>query len=182
MKERKKLTKRQKATLLLAITALFVLGVGIYVFSSLNTKVVRPGITLDDAKKIVDENAEYYIIRADYSTGIDWFIGYGDDEGIEVWLEGEMPGKYLSSVFFFSKSNSFLVKGTEFNKEYKGGSIMEAMGHGEPIYTVKVESWEIITPIGRDYTYEHHERFLYPTDYLDQYDVDRNDYNPDGWF
>ncbi|MBQ2231630.1 MAG: hypothetical protein II425_07445 [Oscillospiraceae bacterium] len=58
MKERKKLTKRQKATLLLAITALFVLGVGIYVFSSLNTKVVRPGITLDDAKKIVDENAE----------------------------------------------------------------------------------------------------------------------------
>lgn len=187
MKTRKRLTERQQVTIAIAFTVLFYLAIGIFIYSRFHTKSVRPGISLDDAKKIVDENEGYYIIREDYSTGIDWYIGYGKDEGIEVWIEGETPTKDLGMTFLFGKHNSFLVKGTEYNEECKGVPIMEAMMNAEPMYTLEIESWEIITPIQRDYNfgfdYEGKDfgRLLYPTDYLDQYDIDHGDYAPEGW-
>jgi len=178
MKTRKRLTERQQVTIAIAFTVLFYLAIGIFIYSRFHTKSVRPGISLDDAKKIVDENEGYYIIQEDGSTVIEFYVTYGDDERFEVDLKGNHPLRYLSRIFFISKRNSFLIKGKVYDEQYKG---RELFNEGDPLPYIEVESWEIITPIGRDYTYEHHERYLYPTDYLDQYDVDHGDYAPEGW-
>ena len=79
---------------------------------------------------------------------------------------------HLESFIYFSE-NLFNRKQ---NEQYKGNTYYESYPE---ILSIEVESWEIITPIGRDYTYEKHGRLIYPTNYLDKYDVEHGDYVPE---
>ncbi|MBQ7460452.1 MAG: hypothetical protein IJS72_03675 [Oscillospiraceae bacterium] len=128
-------------------------------------------------KSTHDLRFPYYIVTESGEMGIEFQISYGLDKGIDVALTGNAPLMYLNHAFFQSKHNSFLIKGKVYNEQYKGNTYYESYPE---ILSIEVESWEIITPIGRDYTYEKHGRLIYPTNYLDKYDVEHGDYVPDG--
>lgn len=162
--------------ILFPILLLFIASV-IFIYAGLHTESVRDGITLECAQRIVEHGSDYYIVTESGEMGIEFQISYGLDKGIDVALTGNAPLMYLNHAFFQSKHNSFLIKGKVYNEQYKGNTYYESYPE---ILSIEVESWEIITPIGRDYTYEKHGRLIYPTNYLDKYDVEHGDYVPDG--
>ncbi len=158
---------------------LICVAAGIVGLNIIINRPIRYGISLAQAKKIVNENEYYYIVKEDGGIGLEFFVTYGSDESFEVELKGNTPLKYLSLIFFYSKKNTFLIKGRICDEQYIGNTLFGEYGEDMLPY-IEVESWEIITPIGRDYTYEKNERLIYPTSYLDKYDVDHGDYVPEG--
>ncbi len=116
---------------------------------------------------------------SDYNTGLMYIISEGTDKGVEVELEGNTPLHSLSNVFRYSR-NEFLIYGYEKNIEKKAidATLLEDFWN-EP-YMIVVEEWDIITPIYRDYTYSSHSRMIYPKGYLDEYDLEHEDYEMQG--
>lgn len=91
-----------------------------------------------------------------------------------VILTGKDPFEMHSengnaAIFCGEAGNQFLVKG-EILEQYK--DIVEET-------VIKVESWDIIYPIKRAYGDEYNHRYLYPANFIDDYDVERGDFIPD---
>ena len=157
---------------------------GIFLFCNFYNKShsvsVRDGITREDALEKLTKNEGYFMVRfSDGYTGLMYIISEGSDTGIEVELEGNTPLHSLSNVFRDSR-NEFLVYGYEENTEKKAtdATLLEDFPN-EP-YTIVVEDWEMIKPIYRDYTYSSHSRMIYPKGYLDEYDLEHEDYTMKG--
>lgn len=93
---------------------------------------------------------------------------------MEVGLKGNDPLSCLSNVFRDGR-NEFLVYGYEENVESKTKNV-STLDNIENPYTIIVDSWEIIIPIYRDYTYSSYGRFFYPKRYIDSYDMEHEDY------
>lgn len=94
-------------------------------------------------------------------------------ERIFMHLGGRSPALELSYIFhdLEIKENTFLVKG-RIDKE-------RSEHNGCP--TLNVESWYLIAPIKRRYghrEYREEQRWFYPEDYLDLYDLEQGDYTP----
>lgn len=94
-------------------------------------------------------------------------------EKIYMRLGGRNPILELSYIFqdLEGKRNSFLVKG-RIDQEW-------SQYYGCP--TLNVESWYLIAPIKRGYghrEYREEQRWFYPEDYLDLYDLEQGDYTP----
>lgn len=140
-------------------------------------EVVLPAISKDIANGMVKEN-ECYIVRItdSYEEEFDYSRWYYMDgtEKKSIFLIGHCPHDELSYIFMEPERNSFLVKGyihdelTNYFKDYK-----------KPVFCV--EEWYLIEPIKRDYgqeDYRQEQRFFYPGNYLDTYDVEQGDYYP----
>jgi len=95
-------------------------------------------------------------------------------EGTEkkkITLMGNHPAAELSQIFLESDQNSFLIKG------YMDEILTE--DYGRPVFYI--ERWYLIAPIKRNYgnkEYRENQRFFYPKNYLDTYDVEQEDYLP----
>ncbi len=157
---------------------------GIFLFSIFYNKShsvsVRDGIKREDALEKLTKNEGYFMVRfSDYNTGLMYIISEGTDSGVEVELEGNTPLHSLSNVFRDSR-NEVLIYGYEKNIEKKAidPTLLEDFPN-EP-YTIVVEEWEMITPIYRDYTYTSYSRMIYPKGYLDEYDLEHEDYKIQG--
>jgi len=139
------------------------------------------GISPDEARKIYDSQAGWFIVENDLgATGLGYSIACGANEGADVYLTGRCPEMQLSRTFFLSKQNSFLVKGIEHNIHNIG---VELLGDLCNAYTVECEEWLIITPIERDYQYSsksQKERWFYPKEYIDEFDVKNWDFREYG--
>ncbi len=134
--------------------------------------VVLPAISKAHAQGMVKEN-ECYIVRVanpeEFGTG-GWYYMEGRKKR-KMMLGGRNPAHELSYIFRESDQNSFLVQGkiNGYLTQYNGCP------------TLIVEKWYIIAPIKRDYGYREYrkeQRFFYPKDYLDVYDVEQGDYTP----
>ena len=141
---------------------------------------VKDGITREDALEKLTKNEGYFMVRfSNYNTGLMYIISEGSDTGIEVELEGNTPLHSLSNVFRDSK-NEFLIYGYEKNIEKKAKDATLLEDFPKDPYTIVVEDWEMIKPIYRDYTYTSYSRMIYPKGYLDEYDLEHEDYEMQG--
>lgn len=141
---------------------------------------VKDGITREDALEKLTKNEGYFMVRfSNYNTGLMYIISEGSDTGIEVELEGNTPLHSLSNVFRDSK-NEFLIYGYEKNIEKKAKDATLLEDFPKDPYTIVVEDWEMITPIYRDYTYTSYSRMIYPKGYIDEYDLEHEDYEMQG--
>lgn len=122
-------------------------------------------------------------------TEDDYFLiyfkkGFFDDVAIEYYFDGKkrkpviLTGKNPlemhsenghAAIFCEEADNQFLVKG-KIEEQYQ--DIVEET-------VIKVESWDIIYPIKRDYMDEYSNRYFYPSNFIDDYDVKRGDFIPD---
>lgn len=134
--------------------------------------VVLPALDRAYAEGMVKDN-ECYIVRGanpeEFGTG-GWYYIDGKEKK-KIMLGGRNPAHELSNIFVDSDFNSFLVK----------GRIDEKLTQFNGCPTLIVESWYIIAPIKRDYgprEYRREQRFFYPRDYIDTYDLEQGDYVP----
>lgn len=122
-------------------------------------------------------------------TEDDYFIvyfkkGLFDDAAIKYYFDGKKRGPVIltgrdpfemhsenghAAIFCEAADNQFLVKG-KIEEQYKD-FVEETV--------IKVESWDIIYPIKRDYMDEYSNRYFYPANFIDDYDVERGDFIPD---
>lgn len=168
--------KKKFFPLLLAIIILFL---GVFVFLN-RYPCIRVGMKMSEAQKYSNLHDGYFIVTQNTgATGSRFLIAYGEGKGIEVELIGNCPDKSLSSIFFLSFPNFFLVQGEEMNTHNRGKQIADGIDSTQ-MYTIDVKQWEIIVPIYRDYQYANHTRWFYPLWYIDSYDVDNFDYHEEG--
>lgn len=175
--ENSKIMKLLDALLvIITLTAVFIL---LYIFLMIKNldkphNVVLPAISRAYAEGMVKENECYIVYGADpeeFGTG-GWYYMEGR-ERIFMHLGGRSPALELSYIFhdLEIKENTFLVKG-RIDKE-------RSEHNGCP--TLNVESWYLIAPIKRRYghrEYREEQRWFYPEDYLDLYDLEQGDYTP----
>ena len=135
--------------------------------------VVLPAITKDIANGMLKEN-ECYIVRVENTEYFDidgWYYLDGAEKK-PVILIGRHPINELSYIFREANRNSFLVKG------YMNEELTQY--HNKSVFCV--EEWYLIAPIKRDYGQadyrEEEQRFFYPKNYLDAFDVEQGDYYP----
>ena len=170
---------KKKMIIIFTILCSLLLGLVILIWNDCSYERVKDGITLAEAKHLIDEDERCFLItRKEGATDADYTIVYGKYAGADVNLtRGNVPESALSNVFFLSKHNTFLVEVVnEYNIENRGLPFEEAYPY---IYSVDVTSWEIVIPIRRDYQYrtkEQKERWFSPSGYLDQFDVEQGDY------
>ena len=164
---------------LLVLTA--VLGLLIFLWKqSMRYAPVQYGISMAEARKVVDNQEEWFLVEAYYTTGLRFRILYGSNQGTDVELSGASPSSQLSSAFFLGNVNYFLIKGTEHNVNNIGRVLEINLPDN---YTIEVDEWQIITPIRRDYTYRAANqkwRIFYPRNYFDEFDVVNQDFYPNG--
>lgn len=135
---------------------------------------VRRGVSLSYARSVVDSESGWFIVtQQNVNTGAQFEIAYGENLGVDVELIGDSPNSSLSKVFLLSRQNYFLVHGTEMNSENIGKEFSSAL---PKIYTIDVDSWEIITPVRRDYQYSDEYRWFYPLWCIDGFDQKNGDY------
>ena len=137
-------------------------------------EVVLPAISRDIANGMVKEN-ECYIVRITDSYEEEfkfsrWYYMDGTEKK-SIFLIGHGPDEELSYIFMEPERNSFLVK----------GYVHEEMTSYRKQMVFCVEDWYLIAPIKRYYGQEDYrleQRFFYPRNYLDTYDVEQGDYYP----
>ena len=137
-------------------------------------EVVLPAISRDIANGMVKEN-ECYIVRITDSYEEEfkfsrWYYMDGTEKK-SIFLIGHGPDEELSYIFMEPERNSFLVK----------GYVHEEMTSYRKQMVFCVEDWYLIAPIKRYYgqeDYRQEQRFFYPRNYLDTYDVEQGDYYP----
>ena len=110
--------------------------------------------------------------------------GFFDDAATEYYFDGKKRGPVIltgkdpfemhsenghAAIFCEEADNQFLVKG-KIEEQYK--DIVEET-------VIKVELWDIIYPIKRDYMDEYSKRYFYPANFIDEYDLERGDFIPD---
>ncbi len=137
-------------------------------------EVVLPAISKNIANGMVKEN-ECYIVRITDSYEEEfkfsrWYYMDGTEKK-SIFLIGHGPDEELSYIFMKPERNSFLVK----------GFVHEEMTSYRKQMVFYVEDWYLIAPIKRYYgqeDYRQEQRFFYPRNYLDTYDVEQGDYYP----
>lgn len=136
--------------------------------------VVTPAISKDIANGMLKEN-EGYIVRITDSDDDEFnFSRWYYMEGTEkkpIFLIGQRPIDELSYIFMEPERNSFFVK----------GHVEAQLSIHHNMLVLFVEEWHLIDPIKRDYgrdDYRQEQRFFYPRNYLDEYDVEQGDYDP----
>ncbi len=137
-------------------------------------EVVLPAISRNIANGMVKEN-ECYIVRITDSYEEEfkfsrWYYMDGTEKK-SIFLIGHGPDEELSYIFMEPERNSFLVK----------GYVHEEMTSYRKQMVFCVEDWYLIAPIKRYYgqeDYRQEQRFFYPRNYLDTYDVEQGDYYP----
>lgn len=117
---------------------------------------------------------DYYIVylKKSFDGVIEYYFDGKEREA--VVLTGKDPFKMHSgngnaAIFCGAADNRFLVKG-KIQEQYKD-IVAETV--------IKAESWEIIYPIKRAYIDEYDHRYLYPSTFIDDYDVEHGDFIPD---
>ena len=133
-------------------------------------EVVLPAITKDIADGMLKEK-ECYILRvADDTFDLSYWYYMEGKEKKPIRLIGNGPRDELSYIFMEPNRNRFLVK----------GNVNEQLTEHYNELIFFVEEWHLIAPIKRDYGWwrEEEQRFFYPRNYLDVYDVEQGDYNP----
>lgn len=137
-------------------------------------KKVKDGITIEKAKEFVKEKNNYVIVSIEaISGGGVYKCETGEFKGKYVKLIGEYgtyPSTNCSSVLTWPKQNKFLIKIINL-KEKVTDSLMY-----QTELDIICESYEFIIPIKREYCYSKRERFFYPENYIDEYDVLNGDY------
>lgn len=174
--------KRKKQILVITLVILAVVSltwVGKYIlfnhiFQKENASV--EAISYLSALEKVYMEDDYYIV---YSKK-----GLFDDTATQYYFDGKKRGSVILTgkdpyemhswngnvaIFCGAAKNKFLVKG-KIEEQYQ--DIVEDT-------VIKVELWNIIYPIKRFYIDEYDHRYLYPTNFIDDYDVKRGDYIPD---
>ena len=172
--------KYKKRIICISIIGILLLFIMFTYYNKSHSVSVKDGIMREDALEKLTKNEGYFMVRcSDYCTGLMYIISEGSDTGIEVELEGNTPLLSLSNVFRDSK-NEFLIYGYEKNIEKKAKDATLLEDFPKDPYTIVVEDWDIIKPIYRDYTYTLYSRMIYPKGYLDEYDLEHEDYMMQG--
>lgn len=176
------MSNKRNVTIMAVCTILVVIGVLLALMKQISKyESALTGISLAEAQNICDSQPGWFIVEtSDGATGTLYLIAYGKSQGADVELTGRCPSSQLSNIFFLSRKNSFLVKGSEQNIQNIGIEFSEAL---PDIYTIEVDSWSIIVPIQRDYQYRTQNqkgRWFYPRNYIDEFDVTNGDYLPGG--
>lgn len=167
-----------KRIIFICVLICFIGGIGLFcsVHSESKNQSIVEGIKREDALEKLTEKEGYFMVRfSNYNTGLMYIISEGSDTGIEVELEGNTPLHSLSNVFRDSR-NEFLIYGYEENIEKKAIDATLLEDFPMDTYTIVVEEWDIIKPIYRDYNYTAHSRIIYPKGYIDDYDLEHEDY------
>lgn len=135
------------------------------------------------------EAISYLKALAKVYTEDDYYIvyckkGFFDDAATDYYFDGKKRGPVIltgkdpadmhsgngnAAIFCGAADNQFLVKG-KMEEQYKD-IVAETV--------IKAESWDIIYPIKRAYIDEYDHRYLYPKNFIDDYDVERGDFIPD---
>lgn len=174
MEKSKKIKVLDALLVIITLTGVFIL---LYIFFMLKNldkpcNVVLPAISRAHAEGMVKENKSY-IVRVEEPDGMGiggWYYMDGRKK-ISMRLCGRNPAFELSYIFLDPNKNTFLVK----------GRIDEERSQQIGCPALNVESWYLVAPIKRDYgpwDYRDGQRWFYPEDYLDLYDLEQGDYKP----
>ena len=174
MEKSKKIKVLDALLVIITLTGVFIL---LYIFFMLKNldkpcNVVLPAISRAHAEGMVKEN-ECYIVRLEEPDGMGiggWYYMDGRKKK-SMRLGGRNPALELSNIFQDPDRNTFLVK----------GRIDEERSQQIGCPALNVESWYLVAPIKRDYgprDYRDEQRWFYPEDYLDLYDLEQGDYTP----
>lgn len=132
--------------------------------------VIKKGINKREAIERIEGDQNYYIIQPElWTTSRGWKIIRNEkitDKIEDVEVIGNDFRYILTSMVLLNEKNTFLVYG-DFDKREK---------------SLRIESWEFITPIIRDYEHKNKgasHRKKYPKGFVDQFDVDNGDYKPE---
>ena len=160
-----------------SVMLLLIVCIVIALYKSHDFQIVKNGVEFDDAMQAAIKDPHYcFIVTSSENVGTQFKIAYGEHEGADVNLIGSSPQNELSSIFFLSKNNTFLIKGKECNVDKCG---LDWLDTYPDMYSIDVVSWEIVIPIQRDYTYRssgQKSRWIAPSRYIDQFDVEQGDY------
>ncbi|MGY3777661.1 hypothetical protein [Isobaculum melis] len=130
---------------------------------------VRTAISRNEATTLQDDET-YFIVTptSKWTTATGWMLKYQNDTGEEIYIKGKAPQNELSDVLYDS-SNEFLVK----------GELISGVSEKNGVAFIQAESWEIIYPVRRNYDLPNapaKTRFFYPKGYIDEFDVENQDY------
>ncbi len=163
-----------KIKILTLIVIVMILIFGIAYYKKISYKKVKMGINIEMAEKIIKDRNDYIIVSIDgISGGGVYKCETGKYKGKYVKLigrEGTYPDTNCSPVLTWPKQNRFLIK----IKNLKENIIDNEMYKTE--LDITCESYEFIIPIKREYSCSKHERYFYPENYIDEYDVLYGDY------
>lgn len=164
--------KARKKIWAFVVSAVILLVFLVYM-SQFRYPCVKKGMWMSEARHIADTQPGYFIItQTNWCTGAPFMIAYGKHEGTPVELTGHDPFSDLGWVFFSAEANYCLIHGEERDKENMGVDYYARETENlARMYTIDVDSWEIIMPIRRYYEYEKERRLLYPFWCIDTFDV-----------
>ncbi len=159
-----------KNKILILILTITIIILGVVYFQKIAYEKVRMGITMKKAEKIINENDDYAILSVEESI---YKCESGKYKGKFVALYGEKgtyPDTNCSDVLRWPGENKFLIKIKSVNENFFDDGIYRRD------LDITCESYEFIIPIKRQYCYSKHERYFYPENYIDEYDVLNGDY------
>lgn len=158
---------KKLAILLIVIGTLVLL---LTVYKDLSYKPIRQALTIEEALDFCKQESWAIISSKDVSGGREFIFYNGKYSGDYVNVIGFNPRKQLSSVFWWNSDMKILVRISDLKK-------VDIRDRLIPInYQIKIDRWELVAPIKRDYTYTKHGRIFYPQSYIDEYDLIHGDY------
>ena len=167
----KRIIKNGIYVFLLAMILILLFSVGNKIREANSLPIALPAIEMRYAKRMVKRD-ECYIIQVTNPEKMEGQYFYEEDgEKKPIALLGKDPRQELSYIFMGSEQNKFLVK----------GYVIKDFSEYVDQIVFYVEDWEIIKPVKRDYGYKEYrpeQRFYYPKDCLDEYDLINGDYHP----
>lgn len=165
--------KKRNRGIMIAVIILIAAAACVYLkwLNDTSSHPVLYAVSLEEAQEIASGGEGYFIVGCGYSTGYDYFIAHGENEGVSVLLTGNAPDGTLNRyTFLHGTDNRFLVKGT----------LSERASPDEYQMELEVEAWDFIAPITRNYddTYGRtgKTRWFTPKDYIDDFDVENGDF------
>ncbi len=165
--------KKNYKFIFMLISVLFLIIFLIYI-SNTSYQKIKMGISLQKAENFIREKSDYVIISIDdISGGTVYKCETGKYKGKYVKLIGEkgtQPDIDCSNVLTWPRQNKFLIKIKSMEENVIDNGIYKTE------LDIVCENYEFIIPIKREYCYSKHERFFYPQDYIDEYDLIHGDY------
>ena len=129
--------------------------------------VIRKGISMSKAKAKAKEEG-YYIVgqRKSGSDGV-YHYYLKEKEKIPVLFIGKKnPFEELNNIF------NPMSEVWEYNKYLIKGNMEHELSEYRGVPVIKIEEWDIITPIRRGHPIANEGRIFPPKTYIDQYDLD----------
>lgn len=129
--------------------------------------VVKKAISPKAAEETIKNQVDAILVQPNFwTTGTGWVISEGENKGKSIRLIDFSAETELTSSILRVDNNRFLVQG-------QITSVKPTPENSEADFEMVVTSWDIVSPIKREYVYNQKMRLFPPKNKLDDYDFIR---------